>query len=112
MVLQNRTKNIYNFPVQLGPDVKILYHDSPAHVGKLKHAVDFLVPESTPVQAALDGIVVDIKTDSDIGGAEKSLEQYGNFIEIQHVNNEYSDYEHLRKTASLVRLATMLPKDK
>ncbi len=105
-----RTRNKYGFPVQLNPDSRIVYHDSPAHVGKLKHAVDFLVSEGTPVKAALDGTVVDIQASSDIGGAEKSKEQYGNFIEIRHDNDEYSEYEHLRKDGVCVAVGDHVTK--
>ncbi|MFZ0345761.1 MAG: hypothetical protein WA326_13445 [Nitrososphaeraceae archaeon] len=39
---------------------------SPAHTGKLRYAIDFIVPEDTPVLAAADGIVTHIKDDSSL----------------------------------------------
>jgi len=45
---------------------------SPAHIGKLRNAIDLIVPENTPVLAAGDGIVTAVKDDSNIGGSNPS----------------------------------------
>jgi len=41
---------------------------SPAHSGNLRNAIDFIVPENTPVLTAANGIVSYVKDDSSIGG--------------------------------------------
>ena len=97
-----KTKNRYLYPVELIDKVKITYDQSPAHIGRLEYAVDFIIPEGTPIKASLDGIVVDIKQDSNIGGSDKSFDKFGNYIEIKHQNGEYSIYEHIRKDGALV----------
>ena len=99
-----RTKNKYLYPVKISDKVRITYNESPAHVGNLKHSVDFIVSEGTEVLAAYDGVVVDIKFDSNIGGPDKSFEDFGNFIEIEHYNGEYSEYEHLKQNGVLVKI--------
>ena len=91
------TKNIYRLPIDQKRIVGKAYDESPAHVGPLKHSVDFIVPEGTPVKAAASGVVVDILDGSETGGPQKKFEKYGNFVEIEHPNEEYSEYEHLRK---------------
>ncbi len=98
-----KTKNKYSYPIDLTNKVKITYCESPAHVGRLKHAVDFITLEGTPIKAVADGIVIDVKQDSDIGGLDQSYEKQGNYIEIKHQNGEYSIYEHIRKSGSLVK---------
>ena len=98
------TQNTYAYPVQITQRVTITYDASPAHVGKLEYAVDFIVPENTPILAALDGVVVDVKQDSNVGGEDKSYDTQGNYIEIQHAKNEYSIYEHIRQQGSLVKI--------
>jgi|SRR3989338_1592905 len=98
-----RTQNKYKYPVDVTENIRISYDESPAHVGNLKYAVDFIVKEGTPIQAAADGKVVDSKSDSDIGGPGKEMEQFGNFVEIEHENGEYSEYEHLRKDDVVVK---------
>lgn len=99
-----KTKNRYSYPVELTDKVRIAYNESPAHCGRLKHAVDFMVPEGTLIKAALDGVVVDVKQDSDIGGEDKKYDKFGNYIEIKHKNEEYSIYEHIQKDGSLVKV--------
>lgn len=99
-----RTQNKYSYPVEMTAEIKITADESPAHIGKLKHAVDFIVPEGTPIMAALDGTVVDVKQDSNIGGIDESFDQFGNYIEIKHAHDEYSIYEHISKDGSLVKI--------
>jgi murein DD-endopeptidase MepM/ murein hydrolase activator NlpD len=42
---------------------------SPAHQGKLRNAIDFIVEEETPVLAASNGVVTFVKDSSNIGGS-------------------------------------------
>ncbi len=99
-----RTHNKYKYPVDVTEKVRIDYNQSPAHVGNLKHSLDFIVKEGTPVRAAADGKVIDLKSDSDRGGPDKEMEELGNFIEIGHENGEYSEYEHIRKDGAVVKV--------
>jgi murein DD-endopeptidase MepM/ murein hydrolase activator NlpD len=95
-----KTNNVYQYPVK---KARITYDKSPAHTGRLQFAVDFIIPEGTPIKASFDGIVVDVKQDSDIGGPDKSFDKFGNYIEIEHPNGEYSIYEHIGKEEALVK---------
>lgn len=99
-----KTRNTYRYPIDSEKILRISHNESPAHVGRLVHSVDFIVPEDTPVKAAADGTVVEIKFDSDIGGAGKEFEDLGNYVEIQHTDEEYSEYEHLRKGGTTVNV--------
>lgn len=99
-----KSKNQYSYPVKLSKKVKIDYHSSPAHKGRLINSVDFIVPENTPIYAALDGVVVDVKQDSDKGGSSKRFDKYGNYIEIKHKYDGYSIYEHIRQNGSIVKV--------
>ena len=89
------TNNKYGIPVQKDLLQKIDRTSSPAHFGKLRNAVDFIAPQSTPVLAAADGEVTFVKDDSNIGGPDPSYLMYTNFIVIMHPNGEYSPYDHL-----------------
>jgi murein DD-endopeptidase MepM/ murein hydrolase activator NlpD len=93
------TKNVYGLPAARDAIKEANRSRSPAHTGPLEKSVDFILkrPTGTPVVAAGDGIIVDLKDGSDTGGDDKKFEQYGNFVEIEHVNGEYSEYEHLQK---------------
>ena len=100
----SKTTNKYSYPLELSDEITIDYTSSPAHVGLLVNSVDFICPEGMAIMAAADGVVVDMKSDSGTGGQERALEQFGNFIEIRHDNDEYSEYEHLRKDGVLVKV--------
>lgn len=95
------TKNNYLVPIRKGKQK--MRFDSPAHTGRLKNAVDFVVPEGTPIRAAASGTVVDLKQDSNFGGNAKKFDKFGNYIEIKHGKSEYSIYEHIKKSGSLVK---------
>jgi murein DD-endopeptidase MepM/ murein hydrolase activator NlpD len=75
---------------------------SPAHSGKLRNAIDFIVPENTPVLAAANGVVTSVKDDSIIGGP--IYWNFTNFIAIRHTNEEYSRYDHLAPQSSKVKV--------
>ncbi len=100
--------NKYVLPIKLKKGYKASYGLSPAHEGRLKHSIDFIVQEGTPIFAASSGVVVDVKDDSDIGGRERKYDKFGNYIEIKHAYGEYSIYEHIRKEGSLVKIGDMV----
>jgi murein DD-endopeptidase MepM/ murein hydrolase activator NlpD len=97
------TINSYSLPVPKEKLQRIDRTSSPAHVGRLRNAIDFIVAESTPVFAAADGIVTFVKDDSHIGGPSIEYWHDSNFIVIQHLNGEYSRYDHLAHRSAAVR---------
>ena len=97
------TTNSYSLPIPKNKLQRIDRISSPAHVGKLRNAIDFIVAENTPVLAAADGIVTSVKDDSHIGGPGIEFWHNSNFIVIQHSNSEYSRYDHLAHRSVTVR---------
>jgi murein DD-endopeptidase MepM/ murein hydrolase activator NlpD len=81
---------IYIIPVPQGTLQLIDKPTSPAHTGKLRNAVDLIVPQNTPVLAAADGIVTFVKDDSNVGGPDPSYWHNTNFISIMHFYREYT----------------------
>jgi len=98
-----KTINHYRLPIDLGRVTRV-QPDSIAHVGELIHAIDYDAPEGVDIYAALSGVVIDVKDDSDQGGLDQSFEKHGNYIEILHDNGEVSEYEHLKQHSSRVRI--------
>lgn len=95
--------NTYSLPVPKKFLKHIDRNSSPAHIGKLRNAIDLVVPENTPVLAAADGMVTAVKDDSNIGGPDPSYWMYTNFITIMHSNGEYTRYDHLAYHSSKVK---------
>ena len=72
--------------------------------GLHKFAVDFDMPVGTPIHAAREGIVVDVKDDSRTGGAGQQYQDYGNYVIIQHADRTLAQYFHLKQGGAQVRL--------
>jgi murein DD-endopeptidase MepM/ murein hydrolase activator NlpD len=95
--------NRYSLPVPKSALKKIDRASSPAHVGRMKHAVDFVAEEKTPVLAAADGVVTFARDDSYTGGPSIEYWHDSNFVVIAHANNEFSRYDHLAHKSCTVR---------
>ncbi len=96
-----KTTNTYHLPINLSL-VTSIQSDSKAHVGDLIYSIDYDAPEGTPVFAAFDGTVTEVKDDSSRGGDDPVFDDDGNYIAMLHDNNEVSWYEHLRFQSSKV----------
>jgi len=96
--------NKYKLPVPKDLLQRIDRTSSPAHLGKLRNAIDLIVDKDTPVLAAADGMVTFVKDISDIGGPNPAYWEYTNFIVIMHSNGEYSRYDHLSYNSSTVKV--------
>jgi murein DD-endopeptidase MepM/ murein hydrolase activator NlpD len=96
--------NKYKLPVPKDQLQRIDRTSSPAHLGKLRNAIDLIVDKDTPVFASADGIVTFVKDISDIGGPNPAYWEYTNFIVIMHSNGEYSRYDHLSYNSSTVKV--------
>jgi len=98
-----QTKNLYNLPIDISKTTAISQIGI-AHVGDLVNSIDYDAPEGTPVLAALDGKVIFVKDNSNIGGVEQKYENDGNYIEILHDNDEISEYEHLLYRSAKIKV--------
>jgi murein DD-endopeptidase MepM/ murein hydrolase activator NlpD len=97
------TVNSYGIPVDLSKVEMVTFRRSPAHIGRIDRAVDFICKDAQ-VFAAADGIVKEVDVRSDVGGDGIRFDKYGNYILIGHQNLEYSCYEHLRKGGAQVKV--------
>lgn len=101
-------KNGYTLPVNLEKITSTSKKASPAHVGSLKHSIDFGCEEGTPIHAAKGGRVIYVKANSKRGGPHKKYWNEGNRIVLAHQNGEYTAYEHLRYKGSKVSLGQLV----
>ncbi|RXR08691.1 peptidoglycan DD-metalloendopeptidase family protein [Pseudoxanthomonas composti] len=69
-----------------------------------RDAIDFAVPEGTPILAARAGVVLQVESDFDKAGLDREV--YGgraNFIRILHEDGTMALYAHLKPEGVLVR---------
>lgn len=102
-----KTKNLYNLPIDISKTT-LISKVGIAHVGDLINSIDYDAPEGTPVYSALNGVIISVKDDSNIGGSRQEFEDDGNYIEILHDNDEVSEYEHIRFQSSKVKIGDIV----
>ena len=101
-------RNRYQLPISLDNLISIDTHSSPAHLGRLENAVDFVAPENTIGTSPAEGTVTYVKDDSGIGGPSVNFWAYSNFISIKHQNEEYTRYDHLAFGSSRVKVGDIV----
>lgn len=112
------SKNTYQLPIN-EKEIEYIIKDSPGHkiykeekeIYDVTKAIDFLCKEGKNVNASLEGKVVAVsnnviknwnKEEEPAEDYMKKEEQDGNYVVIEHKNNEFSIYSHLKKDSILV----------
>ena len=78
------------------------YNGTASHMNQ--NALDFTMPEGTPVLAVRDGIVVKVVEQNNQSCPEQSCQQYNNYVLIYHSDGTFAEYHHLKKDGVLVDL--------
>jgi len=88
---------VYQLPYAVGQAFRVAqgYNGSFSHTGPERYAIDWQMPEGTPVLAARGGLVVATKDDSRTGGPDKRFEESANYVLIQHSDGTIANYAHL-----------------
>lgn len=86
------------FPVVQG------YGGGYSHQGASQYALDFAMPQGTPVHAARGGIVIDLTEHNTLGGASRRYARYANFVTILHSDQTTGEYYHLQKNGVTVSI--------
>jgi murein DD-endopeptidase MepM/ murein hydrolase activator NlpD len=96
---------IYQLPYAPGNKFKVTqgYNGGFSHKGSNQYAIDWQMPEGTPVCAARGGVVVRIKDDSSTGGASLKYDPYNNYVLIRHDDGTLGHYCHLLKGGVCVK---------
>lgn len=68
-----------------------------------EHAVDFTMPENTPVIAARDGMVIETEAANRYGGKDRGLLAMANYVRILHADETVATYAHLAPGGVRVR---------
>ncbi len=96
---------LYSFPYAHGTKHRITqgFSGKFTHMGDNQYALDFDLEIATPVYAARDGVVVEIKEDSNTGGPGVQYGPYANYIRIIHEDGTFGNYVHLQQNGALVQ---------
>ncbi len=97
---------IYRLPYARGSSHMVSqgYNGKVTHKGINRYAVDFAMEIGTKIYAARDGIVVDVKDDSNRVGYGEEFAKYGNFVTIEHDDGTFATYYHLKRNGAYVRV--------
>ena len=97
---------IYALPFRKGTNVRVSqgYNGGMTHYGLSAYAIDFSVPQGTPVHAAREGVVVGSEGSNTAGGMSPEYRKYANYVIIEHSDGTMGNYYHLRQGGSAVRI--------
>jgi murein DD-endopeptidase MepM/ murein hydrolase activator NlpD len=95
---------VYSLPYAPGSTHRITqgYNGKFSHQGSNKYAIDWQMPQGTPVYAARGGLVVKVKDDSDFGGGDIKFDPFNNYVLIRHDDGTLGHYCHLKKGGAKV----------
>ena len=96
--------HLYAFPYASGRSYRILqgFGSRFSHTGLEQYAVDFDMPEGTPVHAARGGIVAEAVEQHSRGCWQNGCGEFANYIVILHNDGTTGEYYHLQRNGALV----------
>lgn len=102
-VTKNLDTYIYDLPFKTG----IGYEVVQGYGGMFSHkniaALDFGMPEGTPIYAARDGVIYATKDDSNEGGPFSKYGKKANYIMIKHSDGSIGCYWHLQRNGVVTK---------
>lgn len=95
---------VYSLPFEKGKTYRIDqgYNGNFSHQGK--NALDFNLKMGEKVYASRDGIVIETKSDSDVGCPEITCKDLANRIIIYHKDGTFGEYAHFKKDGIVVKV--------
>jgi len=102
-VTNNLDTYIYDLPFKEGTKYKVVQGYGGMFSHKHKAALDFNMPEGTPVYAARGGMIYSFRDDNNEGGPFSKYEKKANYIIIKHNDGSFGCYWHLQKNGVLVK---------
>ena len=96
---------VYALPYLPGQSYRVNqgYNGSFSHYGQDAYALDWTMPEGTPVCAARDGVVVEARAESNEGGGDRAYADKANQVFIRHDDGTIAMYLHFRHRGLIVR---------
>lgn len=101
---------LYSLPYAPGSEFLVGqgYLEGPTHEGL--HAVDWLMPEETPILATRPGVVVQAIASFSKSGLTEDMKEKANLVVIQHDDGTYAQYLHLAQDGVKVQVGQQVRK--
>ncbi len=102
---KHAASTVYELPFASGQRHRVVqgFHGAFTHTDNNEFAVDFGMPEGTPVHAARDGVVEVVMDRFTEGGLNPALRDAANFVLVRHTDGTYAEYVHLQPGSVRVR---------
>jgi murein DD-endopeptidase MepM/ murein hydrolase activator NlpD len=102
--LKSDSSYVYALPFEKGKSFFLIqgYNSKMSHRGEV--ALDFKMRKGTKVCCMREGIVKELKEDSNRGGLRTKYFSEGNYILVQHSDHSYAWYFHLKRNGALVNV--------
>ena len=96
----------YLFPFAHGTKHRVTQgvNGSFSHFGENQYAIDFDLPEGSPIYAARAGMVVEVKEDSTSGGTASRYAPFANQVVVAHEDGSFGNYVHLMHNGAAVEV--------
>jgi murein DD-endopeptidase MepM/ murein hydrolase activator NlpD len=100
--IKNDTSYIYWLPYMAGKKF-FLAQAANSHMSHRDElSLDFKMKKGSEICAAREGVVIEVKEDSDKGGLKDEFLSQGNHIIIRHIDGSIAQYWHLEKDGAFV----------
>lgn len=98
--------HLYALPYASGRSYRVLqgYSSRFSHTGLEAYAIDFDMPEGTPVHAARSGVVARVEESHSEGCWRDGCGRYANYIVVLHNDGTTGEYYHLQQQGALVKV--------
>ena len=96
---------IYYLPYAVGKAYPIAqsYNGDSTHSGDGVYALDFAMPEGTPIRAAREGLVIAIQDANTEGGLTEAFRDKANYVTVRHGDKTIAVYAHLKHKGVAVK---------
>ncbi len=95
---------LYSLPYAPGETFQVGqgYLDFPTHMSE--YAIDWTMPEETPIHAARAGVVIEVVDSFTKSGMTEDMKQKGNYVRIRHEDGSRALYYHLAHHGAKVKV--------
>ncbi len=104
--VEHDDNHVYLLPFAHGEKYRVTqgYYGAFTHHGENTYAIDFDMAEGTPIHAAREGVVVEVKQDSTRGGPSIRYATDANYVLVMHSDGSFGNYVHLRPNGAAVQV--------